>query len=233
MRRAPPGRATAADAAVAAAFSLAGAIPALAGGNAPDAVPSPALLLLGAAVPALVALAVLARRSLLAGAPLAETAGYPAARREAGRDLLRGALCGALAAFAVVPLSVWSLSILARFGIEPVAQTSARALMLAAGSPRGLAACAVAVVLVAPLGEELLYRAILLRGLRARLPAAAAVPLAAAFFAAMHLDAAHAPGLFFAGLLFCLLYDRGSLALSFGAHAAFNALNGAFLLTAS
>ncbi len=46
----------------------------------------------------------------------------------------------------------------------------------------------------------------------------------------MHLDFVHAPGLFLAGLLFGLLYDRGSLALCFGAHAAFNALNLAFLL---
>ena len=229
MRRAQPGRATPADAILAAAFSLAAAIPALAGGDAADAIPSPALLLLGASLPALVSLALLARRSLLAGAPLPETAGCPDSRRAAGRDLLHGALCGALAAFALLPLSACIFALLARFGIEPVAQKAARTL-LAADTPAGFAACAVAVVLVAPLGEELLYRAILLRGLRARLPAAAAVPLAAAFFAAMHLDAAHAPGLFFAGLLFCLLYDRGSLALSFGAHAAFNAVNGVFLL---
>ena len=92
------------------------------------------------------------------------------------------------------------------------------------------AACAAAVVLVAPLGEELLYRSLLLRGLRTRLPAGVAIPLASAVFSAVHLSPAHAPALFLVGLVFSLLYDRGSLALSFGAHAAFNAANLALLL---
>ena len=136
-----------------------------------------------------------------------------------------------MAAFALAPLMMWFFVLLARHGFEPPAQDVAEAVLLA-GTPGELAACAAAIVLVAPLGEEMLYRAVLLRGLRARLPAAAAIPIGAALFAALHLSPAHAPGLFLVGILFSLLYDRGSLALSFGAHAAFNATNFAFLLLA-
>ena len=229
----PPGRATFGDGLIAAAFALALAIPAVLGGafGSPggESPPSPGALLLGAAVPALFALALLARRARRAGVPLEEAAGYPAARRAAGRDIARGALCGAMTAFALAPLMLWFVAFLARHGIEPPAQRVAEAVLLA-GTPGGLAACAAAILLVAPLGEEMLYRALLLRGLRARLPAAVAVPLATLFFAAMHLSPAHAPGLFLAGLLFSVLYDRGSLALSFGAHAAFNAVNLCMLL---
>ena len=225
----PPGRATFDDAALALAFVLALALPALAGAGAET--PAPAAMVLGAALPALFALALLARRSLLAGATLAAAAGYPAARRDAGRDLLRGALCGALLAAALAPLTAWAFSLLGRLGLEPVPQTAVRAVLAAAGTPAGLAACLVALVLVAPLGEELLWRALLQRGLRTRLPAAAAIPFAAALFAAAHLSAAHAPALFAVGLVLGLLYDRGSLALSFGCHAAFNAANLALLLS--
>ncbi len=227
----PPGRATPGDALLAAAFSLALAVPVLFGGAGADSPAAPGRLLLGAAVPALFALALLARRALRDGVPLAAAAGYPASRRAAGRDLLRGALCGALLAPAVAPLSLLSALLLERAGAVPAPQDVARSVLAAAASPASLAACAAALVLVAPLGEELLYRALLLRGLRARLPAAAALPLAAAVFAAVHLAPAQTPSLFVVGLVFALLYDRGSLALSFGAHAAFNAANLVFLLS--
>ena len=230
-RTPPPGRATFGDGLLAAAFALALALPAVFGSPGGGAPPSPGGLLGGAAVSALFALALLARRARRAGVALEEAAGYPASRRAAGRDIALGALCGAMAAFALAPPMLWFVAFLARHGVEPPAQRVAEAVLLA-GTPGGLAACAAAVLLVAPLGEEMLYRALLLRGLRARLPAAAAIPLAALFFSALHLSPAHAPGLFLVGLLFCALYDRGSLALSFGAHAAFNAVNLALLLSA-
>lgn len=231
MNAPPPGRATFGDGLLAAVLALALALPAFFADAAEKVPPSPGGLLGGAALPALLALALLARRARRAGVPLEEAAGYPAGRRRAGRDIVRGAMCGAMAAFALAPLMLWFFVFLARHGFEPPAQDVAEAVLLA-GTPGGLAACAAAIVLVAPLGEEMLYRAILLRGLRTRLRAAAAIPLAAALFAALHLSPAHAPGLFLVGLLFCALYDRGSLALSFGAHAAFNAVNLALLLFA-
>ena len=233
MSAPPPGRATFGDAALALAFLAALALPVLAGADAAPAAPSPAGLLLGAAAPALLALAMLARRALLAGATLADAAGYPAARRAAGRDLLRGALCGALLAGALAPLTAWLFVLFERAGLSPAPQPSADAVLAATASPGALAACLVALVLVAPLGEELLWRALLQRGLRTRLRAAFALPLAAALFSAAHLSAPHAPALFVVGLVFGLLYDRGSLALSFGCHAAFNAANLALLLAAA
>ncbi len=234
MSAPPPGRATAGDALLAGAFALALALPAALGasGGGADA-PAPAGLLLGAAVPALFALALLARRALLAGVPLAAAAGYPASRRAAGRDLLLGALSGAMLAAALAPLTAWTFSLFERLGLEPAAQGVSRTLEASAGSPAAFGACAAAVVLVAPLGEEMLHRALVLRGLRSRLPAALAVPLAAALFAALHLSPAHAPSLFVVGLVLGVLYDRGSLALSFAAHAAFNAANAAALLVAA
>lgn len=231
MSAPPPGRATFGDCLLAAAFAVAAAAPAVAAGAPDKPPPTPGGLLAGAAASGIFALVLLARRAQRAGVRLDEAAGYPAARRAAGRDIARGALCGAMAAFALAPPMMWFVAFLARLGFETPAQDAAEAVLLA-GTPGGLAACAAAIVLLAPLGEEMLYRAVILRGLRARLPAAAAVPLASALFAALHLSPAHAPGLFLVGLLFSVLYDRGSLALSFGAHAAFNATNLAMLLCA-
>ena len=71
---------------------------------------------------------------------------------------------------------------------------------------------------------ELLYRALLYRGLAARLPRAA-LPLSAAFFAFLHRSPHHFLPLFLLALLLGIAFRRYGLAASAGLHAGFNGAN--------
>ena len=82
----------------------------------------------------------------------------------------------------------------------------------------------VAVVVGAPLMEELLYRGLALRSLRARLGIRVAVAVGAAWFAVAHLQPVQFLGLFVFGLVLGVCAERtGRLGMSMLAHAAFNA----------
>jgi membrane protease YdiL (CAAX protease family) len=82
----------------------------------------------------------------------------------------------------------------------------------------------VAVVVCAPVVEELLYRALVLGSISARLPASAAVVAGAAWFAAAHFQAVQFLGLFAFGLVLGACWRRtGRVGMGVLAHAAFNA----------
>jgi len=85
----------------------------------------------------------------------------------------------------------------------------------------------IAVVVLAPIGEELVFRALLLRELAGRIEARNAVLVSAAIFTAAHADAwlawPRAAGLFMLGVGFALVYRRYGLLAAIGAHAAVNA----------
>ncbi len=94
----------------------------------------------------------------------------------------------------------------------------------------------VAVVVVAPLAEELLYRGLLLRALLRRVSAPLAVTIGAFVFAAVHLmDPKAAPllaPLALIGLVSGLRATRtGDLSQSILLHAGFNLLTAVFLVT--
>jgi len=94
------------------------------------------------------------------------------------------------------------------------------------------AAVLVAVVVLAPLGEELLFRGVLLRGLRERLGIVASVAVSACLFSAYHLDpVGFLPRLEIGIVLALVVWKTGSLWPAVAAHAANNAL--AMVLTAA
>lgn len=85
-------------------------------------------------------------------------------------------------------------------------------------------------VVVAPVTEELLFRAGLFRYLRARIPRPVAYIVPAAIFAALHNNLGVFAPLFVLGLVFSFAYERtGNIAVTMIAHALFN-LNTLLLL---
>jgi membrane protease YdiL (CAAX protease family) len=87
-------------------------------------------------------------------------------------------------------------------------------------------------VVVAPLGEELLFRAGLFRISRRYLPRWAALLLSALAFASLHLSTVHFVPLTVLGVVFGIAYERsGSLLVPVIAHGLFN-LNSILLILA-
>ena len=88
------------------------------------------------------------------------------------------------------------------------------------------------IVIVAPVTEELIFRAGIFRYLRTRIPRWAAVVLSAELFALLHFDVPSFIPLFVLGLVFALAYERtGRISTTMVAHALFN-LNTLILLLA-
>jgi len=83
----------------------------------------------------------------------------------------------------------------------------------------------IAVVLVAPIAEELFFRGLIQRAIGRRLPMVAAVVVTAAIFALMHFQNLQLAGLVVAGLIFGgLAAWRGRLGPAIVAHMAFNGI---------
>ena len=94
----------------------------------------------------------------------------------------------------------------------------------------------IGVVLLAPLGEELLFRGMLFRGLRRSLSLWPAAVVSAALFSLGHLEGwsflVLLPPLFCVGVGLALVYDRRqSLLASMSAHATFNLIGFLFIFT--
>lgn len=88
------------------------------------------------------------------------------------------------------------------------------------------AVIAFAAIVLAPLGEELLFRGLLFAGLRRSLPLWPAALLAGLAFAVSHLEWIAIIVIFPAGVLFALAYQRrGTLLVPIVAHATFNLIN--------
>lgn len=87
------------------------------------------------------------------------------------------------------------------------------------------------IVLVAPVGEEVIFRGFLYRTLKkssGRLPAMLAVGL---FFGAVHMSLMHLPLLAVLGTLLCVAYEYGkSLLLPIALHMLFNGMNLFFIM---
>lgn len=118
-----------------------------------------------------------------------------------------------------------SLEILDRLGINPVAQSAVEALR-SAGQGTGLLAFVVVTVVVAPLGEELLFRGVLYPAIkRAGFPRLALWG-SSLLFAAIHFNLAIFLPLLLLALLLVWLYEQtNNLLAPLAAHALFNAVN--------
>jgi hypothetical protein len=87
-------------------------------------------------------------------------------------------------------------------------------------------------ILVAPISEELLFRAGIFRYVRTRLPRWLALLLPALLFALLHLDVGSFVPLVTLAVIFSLAYERtGNIGTTMVAHALFN-LNAAVLVLA-
>ncbi|HEX6941143.1 MAG TPA: CPBP family intramembrane glutamic endopeptidase [Longimicrobiales bacterium] len=142
---------------------------------------------------------------------------HPETKRTAWRLLLLPPLCVMIAG--LYPLLVEGVLLL-RAGHSPP-----EALLRAfTAADAGSAPALVAILIIAPLLEEVIFRGIVLRSLDALLPPALAVLLSAALFAAAYWDADQLLPAFAAGVVFGWVYlATGSLFLPILGHIFWNA----------
>jgi len=92
----------------------------------------------------------------------------------------------------------------------------------------------IAIVVFAPIGEELLFRGLELRGLVRVMPFALAAPLSGVVFTAAHLDAylvwPRAVALVLVGWVLAWLYRRRGMVATMLAHGTVNAVAAAALI---
>lgn len=110
-----------------------------------------------------------------------------------------------------VALSLMLLSVLFQVAVlrrpAPPMQASMKAVMSIA-SPSLKVLAIVAITVVAPIAEELLFRGVLFRGLRFRWGVVPAMVVSAAVFAAAHLDLDHTLPIFSLGLLLAFVAEE-------------------------
>lgn len=134
-------------------------------------------------------------------------------------DVPAGLAAGVVAQAALMPALYWPIGRLTDG--DPGA--SARELVDSARGPFQVLVLVAATAVLAPLTEELFYRGLFLRGLQRRFGPLAAAVVTSAVFAAVHLDALAAPGLFVFGLLSAALsLATGRLGPSWAFHVGFN-----------
>ncbi len=138
-------------------------------------------------------------------------------------DLPIGAVIGLMCQYGLIPVVYYPLEALDRH-LSNQLSGPARSYT---GSVHSVAALSVLMLLLAlggPFVEELFFRGLLMRSLVARIGAPWAILLSAVLFALAHFEAAQFVGLAaFGVVLGFLAWATGRLAISFAAHAAFNA----------
>ena len=136
--------------------------------------------------------------------------------------MVRGILTFVVAVPLALGAGALGVYLLERAGL-PVERQELIDLFAEVRSPALLAFMAALALVVAPISEELVFRAGLFRYLRTRLPRWAAYLLSAGLFALLHTNWPSFPPLFVLGLIFALAYERtGSIAVPMIAHALFN-----------
>lgn len=126
----------------------------------------------------------------------------------------------ALPAIALVGLAAGA--VLRALGI-PVEQQDVVGVFARTDSPVALAGLVVLAVVIAPLTEELVFRAGIFRMLAGRIGRWPAIAVSSALFAALHMSWAGFAPLFCLGAIFCLAYARtGNIAVPMIAHGLFN-----------
>jgi len=138
------------------------------------------------------------------------------------RRILLPAFFAWVAALAAGPLAAYLLGVAA--SMAPSLAIDLRARLDVFLVP-GLLLLAFSIVVVAPIVEEITFRALLFRWLRQRWPLWPAALLSGLVFASFHLEAATLLPLTIAGMALAWAYDRtGSLWASIVPHAGLNAL---------
>ncbi len=171
------------------------------------------------------------------GAMIVSVVAFALYRRSVGRPLPRlgrnppapaidRLLLGAAVFLGALPLvgaaSAASTAVLEFFGLPVVQQDLANLFATTKSAPLLLVLTFMAIV-VAPLGEELIFRAGVFRISRRYLPRWAALLLSGVAFASLHLSAVHFLPLVVLGLVFALAYEKtGSLLVPVVAHGLFN-----------
>lgn len=142
-------------------------------------------------------------------------------------DIGLGLAVGVLTQLVVVPLLYLPLHLL---GADlDVSEKARETTDLASGS--GIALLAVAIVLGAPLIEELFYRGLFLRSVSRRFGSRWAIALSAFTFALTHFQPVQFLGLLAFGVILAVLVERkGRLGPALVAHMAFNATTVAILI---
>lgn len=218
------------------------AIPVALGAYAGTAVVSVALALVFGGVGGITfQLTVLVFPVLLAAVTVAWVAGryrrgaVPALRirsRRSTRDVVFGAWAGA-ALFAVVLFAVAPLVyfVVGLFTGGPVTPPQQEVLPTTDPSAWQVLLAAAAVVVAAPIGEEIFFRGFLFGSLRGRFGLWLSAAISGAVFAAVHILPLLMPLMFVVGIGLALIYERrGSLVASMAAHAAFNTIGFTFIL---
>lgn len=125
---------------------------------------------------------------------------------------------------------LWQV-LLKALGYSPTPQISIE-LLRQTDSPALRAGLVAAAILIAPISEELLFRAGFFRYMRGRVPRWMALLLPALLFAALHLDVGSFVPLVALAIVFSLAYERtGNIGTTIVAHALFN-LNATLLVLA-
>jgi hypothetical protein len=123
----------------------------------------------------------------------------------------------------IVLVGLFWLGVMKLIGLPPDRQDLVR-IFTETKSPAMLIFMIVLATVLAPVTEELVFRAGMFRFARTRLPRWAALLLPACFFAALHNHFATFAPLVVLGIVFSLAYERtGSIATSMIAHGLFNA----------
>lgn len=152
----------------------------------------------------------------------------------AGRVSARGVVIGVVLAFAAVIPPINAAGILSEYVLEraglPAQPQELVDLFLHISSPALLCAMIAFALAIAPVSEELVFRAGLFRYLRTRAPRWVAFTASAALFALLHANLVSFLPLFVVGVVFSIAYERtGSIVTPMLAHALFN-LNTLLLL---
>ncbi len=122
---------------------------------------------------------------------------------------------------------------LAKMGVSVPMQEQDIAGNFASAGPLAFSALLVLAVCVAPVVEELVFRAGLYRFFKSRMAGRTAIVLASTLFALAHLNVLVFPTLFLFGAALCLAYEAtGSLRVPIALHALFN-LNSIVLIALS
>lgn len=150
----------------------------------------------------------------------------------AAKAVLSSGIATFLIAMPIVFVAIYTwIGLLSLVGI-PVERQPQVALFARLESPAWILFMTVTAGIVAPVGEELLFRLGLFRYLRTRLPRWAGLLLPAALFAAGHVDLNTFGQLTVLGMVFSLAYERtGMIGTTMVAHALFNLNTMLLLLT--
>ena len=147
------------------------------------------------------------------------------------RDLAMGAWVGAglfaAVLYALLPAVTGLWTLVAGHPPEPIDQP----ILPADPEPVHVVLGMLAVVIAAPLGEEVFFRGFLFGSLRGRMGFAPAAAISAASFALFHVTPLLVVLMFFVGFALAWLYERrGSVVAPIGAHAMFNVIGYTLLL---